>query len=403
MIKQHAIISLGSNLGNRLELLQKALILLENQSIQIKTLSSIYETPAWGFESTPFYNACAEIETDFTPEALLLVFLKIEKQLGRFRNSSAGYSARQLDIDLLFYGDLLSSAKNLILPHPRLHLRNFVLVPLHEIAPYWLHPGLNATVEELLHKSTDRDQLKKLPFEKWSPSIFNSFSYITIEGNIGVGKSNGNYISFLDSDDYWDSKKLDKQINKFKKNLNLDLVYCDQYLLKDGAKMSSNKKMINSSILNELINGWTAPNTSTLMYRKESFERVGGFDEKLKSCQDHDLWFKIASENFNVDYVDEPLSFFVIDSENRISYHLKNRMDGVMMFLNNVKNYFPQKKKYLIFKKKYIFKTSFPLFVSVIKKKKYLSATKVYCKYLMFNSHFYKKIKETIIKKLNKI
>ena len=189
MIKQRAIISLGSNLGNRLELLQKALILLENQSIQIKTLSSIYETPAWGFESTPFYNACAEIETDFTPEALLLVFLKIEKQLGRFRNSSAGYSARQLDIDLLFYGDLLSSAKNLILPHPRLHLRNFVLVPLHEIAPYWLHPGLNATVEELLHKSTDRDQLKKLPFEKWSPSIFNSFSYITIEGNIGVGKS----------------------------------------------------------------------------------------------------------------------------------------------------------------------------------------------------------------------
>ena len=221
--------------------------------------------------------------------------------------------------------------------------------------------------------------------------------------NIGVGKSNGNYISFLDSDDYWDSKKLDKQINKFKKNLNLDLVYCDQYLLKDGAKMSSNKKMINSSILNELINGWTAPNTSTLMYRKESFERVGGFDEKLKSCQDHDLWFKIASENFNVDYVDEPLSFFVIDSENRISYHLKNRMDGVVMFVNNVKNYFPQKKKYLIFKKKYIFKTSFPLFVSVIKKKKYLSATKVYCKYLMFNSHFYKKIKETIIKKLNKI
>lgn len=220
--------------------------------------------------------------------------------------------------------------------------------------------------------------------------------------NIGVGKSNGNYISFLDSDDYWESKKLDKQIDKFKKNLNLDLVYCDQYLLIDGVKMSSNKKMINSNILNELINGWTAPNTSTLMYRKESFERVGGFDEKLKSCQDHDLWFKIARENFNIDYVDEPLSYFVIDSVDRMSYHLENRMDGVMMFLYNVKNYVPQ-KKYLFFKKKYIFKTSFPLFVNVIKKNKYLSAIKVYYKYLMFNSHFYKKIKETIIKKLNKI
>ena len=219
--------------------------------------------------------------------------------------------------------------------------------------------------------------------------------------NIGVEKSSGDYISFLDSDDYWESTKLDKQIDKFKKNLNLDLVYCDQYLLTSGVKKRSNKRMINSNILNELINGWTAPNTSTLMYRKKSFERVGGFDEKLKSCQDHDLWFKIAKGNFNIDYVDEPLSYFVFDSLDRISYHLENRMDGVMMLLDNVKNYIPQ-KKYLSFKKKYIYKTSFPLLVKAIKQKKYILIMTIYWKYLIFNGYFYKKIKEVIFNKLNK-
>ena len=219
--------------------------------------------------------------------------------------------------------------------------------------------------------------------------------------NIGVEKSSGDYISFLDSDDYWESTKLDKQIDKFKKNLNLDLVYCDQYLLTSGVKKRSNKRMINSNILNELINGWTAPNTSTLMYRKKSSERVGGFDEKLKSCQDHDLWFKIAKGNFNIDYVDEPLSYFVFDSLDRISYHLENRMDGVMMLLDNVKNYIPQ-KKYLSFKKKYIYKTSFPLLVKAIKQKKYILIMTIYWKYLIFNGYFYKKIKEVIFNKLNK-
>ena len=74
MKKNQAIISLGSNLGNRLELLLKALVLLEKQSIKIKLLSSLYETPAWGFESSPFFNACALVETHFSPEQLLVVF-----------------------------------------------------------------------------------------------------------------------------------------------------------------------------------------------------------------------------------------------------------------------------------------------------------------------------------------
>ena len=189
MKKNQAVISLGSNLGNRLELLQKALVLLEQNDIKLTAISSLYETPAWGFDSTPFYNACAQIETDFNPEELLSVFLEIEEQLGRVRQQSDRYTARQIDLDLLFYENLILNTDGLVLPHPRLHLRNFVLVPLKEIVPQWQHPVLNLTVNELLEQCSDQDDLEKLPFRKWSPPIFDLFPYITIEGNIGVGKT----------------------------------------------------------------------------------------------------------------------------------------------------------------------------------------------------------------------
>lgn len=189
MKKNQAIISLGSNLGNRLELLLKALVLLEKQSIKIKFLSSLYETPAWGFESSPFFNACALVETHFSPEQLLVVFFEIEEQLGRFRESKKAYTARQIDLDLLFYEDLILTTENLIVPHPRLHLRNFVLKPLEEIVPLWLHPVFKKTISKLLSQSPDQDILEKLPFQKWTPPIFDAFPFIIIEGNIGVGKT----------------------------------------------------------------------------------------------------------------------------------------------------------------------------------------------------------------------
>jgi 2-amino-4-hydroxy-6-hydroxymethyldihydropteridine diphosphokinase len=184
-----AVISLGSNLGNRLELLQKTLVLLEQNNIKVTALSSLYETPAWGFDSEPFYNACVQIETDFSPQELLSLFLEIEEQLGRIRQQSDEYTARQIDLDLLFYENLILNTDELELPHPRLHLRNFVLVPLKEIVPKWQHPVLNLTVTELLGQCSDQDELEKLPFHKWSPHIFDAFPFIIIEGNIGVGKT----------------------------------------------------------------------------------------------------------------------------------------------------------------------------------------------------------------------
>lgn len=184
-----ALISLGSNLGNRLEWLLKALVLMEKESIKIKSLSSLYETPAWGFKSSPFFNACAMIETHLSPEELLAIFFQIEAQLGRLRKTRQGYTARQIDLDLLFYEDFVMSTENLILPHPRLHLRNFVLKPLEEIVPHWVHPIFKQSISKLLIQSPDPDVIEKLPFQKWSPPIFDTFPFLIIEGNIGVGKT----------------------------------------------------------------------------------------------------------------------------------------------------------------------------------------------------------------------
>ena len=112
-MSEQIIISLGSNLGYRLESLHKALALLEEYPISVKQLSRVYETPAWGFESAPFYNACVTIATDLNPNHLLEVFLAVEQRLGRSRLPKPGYTARSIDLDLLFYkNEIVQEADN---------------------------------------------------------------------------------------------------------------------------------------------------------------------------------------------------------------------------------------------------------------------------------------------------
>ena len=163
MAEKHIFISLGSNLGNRLDNLTKALILLEAEDIRVLVISPIYETLPWGFESTFFYNACAELETTMTPEQLLKTLLKVEEKLGRVRNSEDGYSARIIDLDILSFDDLIINSSLLTLPHPRLHLRNFVLVPLSQIAPSWRHPILKKSISALIHESPDKALCNPFP------------------------------------------------------------------------------------------------------------------------------------------------------------------------------------------------------------------------------------------------
>ena len=186
-------LSLGSNLGNRAQYLQHALFLLHREVGEVVKVSPLYESPAWGFSSEPFYNICVELYTDLPLEVLLPKLHAIEARLGRVRSAqpSAGYKARTLDIDILYYGDMVVQTDTLCVPHPQLALRRFVLQPLADIAPDFVDPAKGQTISQLLEACPDITSLTlveqdfALPVNKTSIP----YRYITIEGNIGAGKT----------------------------------------------------------------------------------------------------------------------------------------------------------------------------------------------------------------------
>lgn len=147
-----AYLSLGSNLGDRLRLIQEAVAALTVEAGPVTALSSLYETEPWGFSSPHrFLNVALALETTLSPKTLLAVTQRIERDLGRTHKSVDGrYADRTIDIDLLFVGDAVLDTPALTLPHPRLHLRRFVLEPLCEIAPDLCHPLLRKSVSQLL-------------------------------------------------------------------------------------------------------------------------------------------------------------------------------------------------------------------------------------------------------------
>jgi len=148
---------LGSNLGDRKSLLAQARLHISRNCGKIVKVSKVYESPPWGFEAnTSFLNQALLIDTPLPPETLLAYCLDMETLLGRIRADKAtGYSSRCIDIDMLFYQDLIYQSPTLTLPHPRLHLRSFALVPLAAVAPDWKHPILGLTATEMLNNLAD--------------------------------------------------------------------------------------------------------------------------------------------------------------------------------------------------------------------------------------------------------
>ena len=146
------MIGLGSNLGDRRGRLQGALRLLGERGCRVVRVSALRETEAWGFESrNRFLNGAAMIETELEPVGLLDVLEETERALGREHKSTGGrYEDRAVDLDILLYDDLVMNTRRLTIPHPRMCERRFVLEPLCEIAPQWVHPVAQASVAELL-------------------------------------------------------------------------------------------------------------------------------------------------------------------------------------------------------------------------------------------------------------
>ena len=149
-------LSLGSNEGDREQLLRSAIDAIGQLIGPVDSISPFVETEPWGFESPhPFVNAALSVETSLPAMSVLERTQSIERQLGRQRKSIAGrYEDRPIDIDLLLYGDLVLTSERLTLPHPLLSERLFVLEPLAEIAPQILHPTLGKTIQTL------RDELR---------------------------------------------------------------------------------------------------------------------------------------------------------------------------------------------------------------------------------------------------
>ncbi|PWA06768.1 2-amino-4-hydroxy-6-hydroxymethyldihydropteridine diphosphokinase [Flavobacterium psychrotolerans] len=189
--QNQVILALGSNQGNRLENIQSAVESIHNEVGTVVKVSRLYETPAWGFESEPFYNCALVMNTSLSAQEILAKILDLEKKLGRIRSKNEGYQPRTIDIDLIAFNEEVIETENLQVPHPLMQERLFVLLPMRDLNLDWRHPIFKKYLPELLKASRDKSNckviqslgfpLQKIPLQK--------FNYIAIEGNIGAGKT----------------------------------------------------------------------------------------------------------------------------------------------------------------------------------------------------------------------
>lgn len=191
-LSKTVFIALGSNKGNKLAFLQAAVDAIFERVGAVKKISKVYETPALGFEGDTFYNACIKVETDLKPKKLLKELKQIEKDLGRKTKKSDKYESREIDLDILFYDDVVIEDKSLVIPHPELHKRKFVLKPLNDIAKDFEHYQLHKSIAKLLEICEDSSVIKPINIWLKNPKksfAFSNYNFIAIEGNIGAGKT----------------------------------------------------------------------------------------------------------------------------------------------------------------------------------------------------------------------
>lgn len=189
-IQRIIYLSLGSNQGNKLEHLQNSIHLIAQKIGAVLNVGGIYKTPALGFKGNDFLNTCVKVTTYLPPEALINRILSIEKQLGRVRADADNYANRTIDIDVLLFDDEIIFSKELIVPHPRMLDRKFVLFPLNDIATNTIHPVEKKHISKCLDNCTDISEIERTTKTLTRPiPLTEKYNYIAIEGNIGAGKT----------------------------------------------------------------------------------------------------------------------------------------------------------------------------------------------------------------------
>ncbi len=149
----------GGNTGNRMKYLKSAVEMMNDKIGKVIKMSSVYETEPFGFsDKKQFFNLCTLVETKLLPYQVLKVILEIETSLGRKRKTEK-YISRTIDIDILFYDDIILNEQSLVIPHPEFHKRNFALIPMAEIGPEFIHPVFEKTINRLMEESTDRHKV----------------------------------------------------------------------------------------------------------------------------------------------------------------------------------------------------------------------------------------------------
>ena len=159
---ERIFLGLGGNVGNVAMAFDNAIENIETEIGKVINKSKRYKTEPWGIKTQEnFLNMVLEIETELTPDEILSQIIDIEKKMGRYRDKQNQFGPRTIDIDILFYGDKIIRNNKLIIPHPRLHLRNFVLTPLKDIAPDLVHPVLRKNIKTLFKELPDDSRVEK--------------------------------------------------------------------------------------------------------------------------------------------------------------------------------------------------------------------------------------------------
>ena len=217
------VLSIGSNQGDRKSLIQQAIDTINREVATVVSVSKLYESPSWGFESEPFYNCAILVHTSKSASKILKALLKIEKKLGRIRTEETGYKSRTIDIDIISFNNDIIETEVLNVPHPQMQNRMFVLVPMKDLQTEFFHPISKQNIQELIANCPDKSECRCIdsienPFKN---KQINNYNFIAIEGNIGAGKTT---LAHKIADDF-NAKKI---LERFADNPFLPKFYKDQ-------------------------------------------------------------------------------------------------------------------------------------------------------------------------------